>query len=62
MPLTFQEQETIRCDIIARIGGGATITFRVDPSLLGGLVIRIGDKVMDSSLAGQLQTLRQNLS
>lgn len=62
LPLTFQEQEFVRCDIIARIGGGATITFRVDPSLLGGLVIRIGDKVMDGSLSGQLQTLRQNLS
>jgi len=62
LPLTFQEQEIIRCDIIARIGGGATINFRVDPTLLGGLVIRIGDKVMDSSLAGQLQTLRQSLS
>jgi len=62
LPLTFQEQEIIRCDIIARIGGGATINFRVDPTLLGGLVIRIGDKIMDSSLAGQLQTMRQSLS
>jgi F0F1-type ATP synthase delta subunit len=28
---------------------------------LGGLVVRVGDKVLDGSVAGQLEALRQNL-
>jgi F0F1-type ATP synthase delta subunit len=37
------------------------VNFHVDPSILGGLVIRVGDKVMDASVAGRLDGLRQNL-
>jgi len=62
LPLTPGEQDMIKRDILSRLGGGATISFRVDPSILGGLVIRVGDKVIDGSMAGQLQSLRQSLS
>lgn len=34
---------------------------RVDPQILGGLVARIGDKVMDGSLRERLSLLRRNL-
>jgi F-type H+-transporting ATPase subunit b len=61
LPLTDEEKEAVRQDILARIGGPATVAFRVDPSILGGLVIRVGDKVLDGSVAGQLETLRSNL-
>jgi F0F1-type ATP synthase delta subunit len=37
------------------------VDFRVDPSILGGLVIHVGDKILDGSVAGQLETLRQSL-
>ena len=33
------------------------LTFRVDPAILGGLVIRVGDKVLDGSVAGKLEGL-----
>jgi F0F1-type ATP synthase delta subunit len=33
----------------------------VDPSILGGLVIRVGDKVLDGSVAAQVEGLRQTL-
>lgn len=61
LPLTAEEKEAVRQDILSRIGAQATVTFRVDPSILGGLVVRVGDKVLDGSVAGQLETLRQNL-
>jgi F-type H+-transporting ATPase subunit delta len=35
--------------------------YKVDPSLLGGMVIRIGDKVIDGSVKNKLKTLRQHL-
>ncbi len=60
--LTTDEQDTVRSEIIERIGSGATISFRVDPGILGGLVIRVGDKVLDSSVSGKLEGLRQSLS
>ena len=61
LPLTSDEQETIRGDVIEKMGSGASISFRVDPSILGGLVIRVGDKVLDGSVSGKLQGLRQSL-
>jgi F-type H+-transporting ATPase subunit b len=60
LPLTDQEQETVKKDVLAKVGAQA-VTFRVDPSILGGLVIKVGDKVMDGSMAGKLEGLRQNL-
>lgn len=61
LPLTTEEQETVKRDVLARIGQSATVSFRVDPAILGGLVLRVGDRVVDGSVAGQLQGLRQNL-
>ncbi len=61
LPLTDEEKETVKQDVLRRLGESATITFRVDPSILGGLVIRLGDRMIDGSVAGQLQVLRENL-
>lgn len=60
LPLNSEEQEAVKQDVLAR-AGAKDIHFRVDPSILGGLVIRVGDKVLDSSVAGKLEGLRQNL-
>ena len=60
LPLTQDEQTAVRQDVLAKIGA-KDVDFRVDPSILGGLVIRVGDKVMDASIAGKLDGLRQNL-
>ena len=61
LPLTEEEQSRVKEDILTKIGDQATIVFRVDPNILGGLIIRVGDKVVDNSVAGQLEELRQNL-
>jgi F0F1-type ATP synthase delta subunit len=47
--------------VLNKIGTQATVTFRVDPNILGGLVVRVGDKVLDGSIAGQLEGLRQRM-
>jgi len=60
LPLTDKEQDTVKSEVLANVGAQA-VTFRVDPSILGGLVIKVGDKVMDGSVAGKLDSLRQNL-
>ncbi|MCG2783630.1 MAG: F0F1 ATP synthase subunit B [Anaerolineae bacterium] len=60
LPLTPAEQEVVKKDVLAK-SGAAAVTFRVDTSILGGLVIRVGDKVLDGSVAGKLEGLRANL-
>lgn len=61
LPLTEAEQATVKQDVLSKVGNQATVTFRVDPSILGGLIIRVGDKVLDNSVAGQMEELRQKL-
>ena len=60
LPLSKDEEEAVKRDVLAK-AGAKEISFRVDPAILGGLVIRVGDKVLDSSVAGKLEGLRQNL-
>lgn len=60
LPLTDAEQEAVKQDVLAK-SGAADVAFRVDPAILGGLVIKVGDKVMDGSVAGKLEGLRANL-
>jgi F-type H+-transporting ATPase subunit b len=61
LPLTDKEQDEVRRDIAGRLGGSPAVVFRVDPSILGGLIVRVGDKVIDGSVAGRLEGLRANL-
>lgn len=60
LPLTDKEQEIVKKDIVSSLGGAAVVNFSVDPSILGGLVLRVGDRVVDGSVAGQLEGLRQS--
>ncbi|MFC2042556.1 F0F1 ATP synthase subunit B [Chloroflexota bacterium] len=61
LPLTEEEKEIVRQEITSKTGS-QTVTFRVDPSILGGLVVKVGDKVLDGSVSGQLESLQQSLS
>lgn len=60
LPLNDKEQETVKMSVLQKAGAKA-VDFRVDPSILGGLVIKVGDKVLDGSVAGKLEGLRQTL-
>jgi F-type H+-transporting ATPase subunit b len=62
LPLTSGEMDDIKKDILSKVGSQSTVSFRVDPNILGGLVIRVGGKVLDASVAGQLESLRQSIS
>ncbi len=61
LPLTDKEQETVKKDVLAKLGGKGDVSFKVDPSILGGLVIRVGDKILDGSVSGQLESMRQQV-
>ena len=50
----------MRQEIVAKVGA-QTVAFRVDPKILGGLVVKVGDKVLDGSVAGQLEIVAPSL-
>jgi len=62
LPLTDEEQQVVKKDMLGKLSPGAQIDFRVDPSILGGLVVRVGNRIVDRSVAGQLQELQQSLT
>lgn len=49
---------------LGRATGGRRVNLRVhvDPSVLGGIVIRIGDQLIDASVRGRLERLRQEIA
>jgi F-type H+-transporting ATPase subunit b len=59
LPLALDEQVAIRADLATR--GTLNVDFKVDPRILGGLVVRVGDRVVDASVSGQLESLKQSL-
>jgi F-type H+-transporting ATPase subunit b len=54
LPLTSDEQQAVKKSVTVK-----EVSFKVDPSILGGLVIKVGGKVLDGSVAGKLESLRQ---
>ena len=60
LPLSKEEEESVKQDILAK-AGAKDVFFRVDPAILGGLVIKVCEKVLDGCVAGKLESLRQGL-
>ncbi len=61
----YELSELEKSNLAARIGeltGHVVVPiYEVDETLIGGLVIRIGDKVVDSSIKGHLSSMRRSL-
>jgi F-type H+-transporting ATPase subunit delta len=57
-PLTDVQEQQLRARLIEAGYGNVNIVRRVDPSLLGGLVVKIGARLYDSSLKSRLQRLQ----
>jgi F-type H+-transporting ATPase subunit b len=57
VPLTPEEQSRVKSELSL-----GAVSFKVDPKLLGGLRVRVGDKVVDGSVAAQLESLHASLS
>ncbi len=62
LPLSEEEAAVIKDNLQKTLHGAGDIKFKVDPGILGGLIVRIGDQVVDGSVVAQLQSLRQSLA
>ncbi len=56
-PLTDDQVVALKQSLRQRIGREVSVDLSVDPSLLGGLVVRIGSQMIDSSIKTRLNTL-----
>jgi F-type H+-transporting ATPase subunit delta len=55
------EQKAIAAALTKAIGKEAIATYAVDPSLLGGAQVRVGDRVFDGSIKRRMLSLRRAL-
>jgi F-type H+-transporting ATPase subunit delta len=62
VPLTDPEKEAMRARLADRYGPDLEFQFEVDASLIGGVHLRVGDQVIDGSVAGRLAALRDRLT
>jgi F-type H+-transporting ATPase subunit delta len=61
-PLQSEDAALLQQRLGSTIGRTVTLTTKVDPALIGGMVTRIGSTVYDGSVATQLAALRQRLA
>lgn len=61
-PLDDMERTALAERLRAMTGGDVETEERVDPDLLGGMQVRIGDRLIDGSVRGRLERLRASLA
>ena len=57
-PLKQSQMEAVTNVLHAALGGKVTVDAKLDPSLIGGLVVRVGSRMIDASLKSKLQRLQ----
>ena len=62
VPLDAAGETMIQKQLSALLGKDVEIRSRVDPALIGGMVARIGDNLIDGSVSNQLRRLHERLT
>lgn len=61
MPLTDPQREALRAALEAQTGRKVLLEEKVDPDVLGGMVVKVGSTVYDGSARTQLRNIRETL-
>ncbi|NMC32272.1 MAG: ATP synthase F1 subunit delta [Veillonellaceae bacterium] len=61
LPLTVSQEQALAEKLAAMTGRTIKIRQHVDSGILGGIVVRVGDKLLDGSLSHQLSVLQADL-
>ena len=59
--LSGDERRELLDRLVQLTGGPVRLTTEVDPALIGGIVVRLGDRLFDGSVRGRLERLRSRL-
>ena len=57
-PLKPSQLDSVTNALRSALGGKVTVDAKLDPSLIGGLVVRVGSRMIDASLKSKLQRLQ----
>jgi len=60
-PLSEEQQGALGEQLRRVVGSRVTIEVKIDPSLLGGMIVKLGSRMVDGSLKGQLQRLELSM-
>jgi len=60
-PLDAAAQDALKAALSRRVGSEVVLALEVDPTLIGGVVARVGDLLFDGSIRTQLENLGANL-
>ncbi|MGE4062226.1 MAG: F0F1 ATP synthase subunit delta [Rhodospirillaceae bacterium] len=58
VPLSDSQRMSLTDQLKKSVGRSVDIVTKVDPSILGGLIVRVGSRMVDSSLRSKLQRLK----
>ena len=62
LALTEEQRASLTQQLGKRTGRTVDLEERVDPSILGGLIVRVGDELIDASVVGRLRRIEAELS
>ena len=57
-PLTEAQTQALKDQLRAGVGKDVTLVTKVDPGLLGGLIVKVGSRMIDSSLRTKIESLK----
>ncbi len=61
-PVTDAERDSIAASLAKTVGQQIIPHVEVDPRILGGIIVRMGDTVMDGSVRRRLDTMKRNMA
>ena len=60
-PVSEADMKNLEQNLSAKTGKTVQLSLKVDPGLIGGLKIRIGDQIVDATVAKKLEMLKEQL-
>ena len=57
-PLSEAQREVLNDQLRRSIGGRVSVDVRVDPGLIGGIVVKLGSRMVDASIESKLRRLQ----
>lgn len=62
VPLSDEEKTTLKDKLSTLTGKTIKLTNKTDKNVIGGVLVKIGDKVIDGTIKGRLEEMKESLS